>query len=253
MNGERSRVQLIKNRFETLSHSQDDQIITAVKKTKPVFQRSRTSINLIEATTCKGDSPIQNNILRSVNSNKVNRISRQTDDIKREFRSSIKRSPAFRKTGDRASKLHSPIEEKKKVVLNAENSEFPNLTDTLKKALKQPLPKGDPPRKPKRTFETNIQELGYVDCENRALTRKCLTKTLKTTSMTSEPEPVYMDPHMNHVTSECCKHTNNSKDLHYMVRNCDTQCNQIYFIVDIYNKNFFFSMIIKNTDFLFDF
>lgn len=221
MNGERSRVQLIKNKFETLSHAQDDQIITAIKKTKPVFQRSRTSINLLEATTCKGDSE---GVLRSLNSNKVNaksKISRQTDDIKREFRSSIKRSPAFRKTGDRASKLHSPIEEKKQSVISEVNSEFGNLTDTLKKALKQPLPKGDPPRKPKRTFETNIQELGYVECENRALPRKCLTKTLKTTSANIEPEPVYMDPCINHVTSECCKHTNNSKDLHYMVRYYD--------------------------------
>lgn len=222
MNGERSRVQLIRNQFE-LMQAQDDQIlITAVKKPKPVFQRSRTSINLIEAT-CKSDS-VQTNILRSVNSNKLSKLSRQTDDIKR---ASIKRSPAFRKTGDRTSKLHSPIDEKRSGASEG-STEFTNLTDTLKKALKQPLPSGPPPRKPKRTFETNIKEL-----ENKVLPRKeaeCSAKSLKTSrntklasntpsSVKSEPEPVYMDPCMNHVTSECCKHTNNSKDLHYMVRN----------------------------------
>lgn len=231
MNGEsvnvidiRSKVKL----FETLAQTQDDQIlISAVnKKPKPVFQRSRTSINLIEAT-CKSDS-VQTNVLRSVNSNKLSRLSRQTDDIKR---ASIKRSPAFRsKTGDRASKLHSGSPPSSIETRRTSSSEGPNtnLTDTLKKALKQPLPKGPPPRKPKRTFETNIKELIYVDSENKAL-----PKTLKTSrstnspSASSEPEPVYMDPCMNHVTSECCKHTNNSKDLHYMVRNVLRFCIQI--------------------------
>ncbi|XP_063700995.1 DENN domain-containing protein 2B-like [Culicoides brevitarsis] len=218
MNGERSRVQLIKSKFETLSHAQDDQIIatsSAVKKTKPVFQRSRTSTNLLEAktNTCN-DSPVQHNILRAVNSNKVTKVARQTDDIKKEFRSSIKRSPAFRKTGDRATKLPSPTSDEKKSL----EPEFVNLTDTLKKALKQPLPKGDPPRKPKRTFETNIEELGYVEiCKNKAKPRKrpeCLIIS-SPKSPEAEQEPVYMDPQFC-VKAECCSHTNNTKDLHYM-------------------------------------
>lgn len=86
MSFEVSRVQSIKNKFESLS-SQDDTLFTISSKPKPVlFQRSRTSLNLMPSKSQNENSDTINKhdkkdvpILR-VNKNK---FLRQTDDIKR--------------------------------------------------------------------------------------------------------------------------------------------------------------------------
>lgn len=86
------------------------------------------------------------------------RLSRQTSDpIKR---GSIKRSPAFR-IGEKQNKLSpvQPIEfdEKfeellKRCVTDTQKLQEAGMTDTIKAALKQPLPAGPPPKKPPRLF-----------------------------------------------------------------------------------------------------
>lgn len=224
MNVERSKVQSIRSQFENLSQAQDDILITAAnKKQKPVFQRSRTSINLIGATSKV--ELLKNNILRNNNCNISSKLTRQTDDTKR---ASIKRSPAFRKTGEKTTKLQGPIKSNKKEF--SHNFEDQILTETLKKALKQPLPTGPPPTKPKRTFETNIKELIHVEPANRVSPKKDKrsfsekhAKTFKTDKNAStsaltvrkEIEPIYMDP-CKDTNYKCLNHAS-SQDLHYMV------------------------------------
>lgn len=94
-------------------------------------------------------------------------------------RGSIKRSPAFR-VGDKNNKAvltklspTTPPEfddvkfEQLLQRCSTDNQKLQQaglgLTDTLKFALKQPLPAGPPPKKPPRTFESPIKELNIVE------------------------------------------------------------------------------------------
>lgn len=93
-------------------------------------------------------------------------------------RGSIKRSPAFR-VGDKNNKAvltklspTTPPEfddvkfEQLLQRCSTDNQKLQaglGLTDTLKFALKQPLPPGPPPKKPPRTFESPIKELNIVE------------------------------------------------------------------------------------------
>lgn len=94
-------------------------------------------------------------------------------------RGSIKRSPAFR-VGDKNNKAvltklspTTPPEfddvkfEQLLQRCSTDNQKLQQaglgLTDTLKFALKQPLPPGPPPKKPPRTFESPIKELNIVE------------------------------------------------------------------------------------------
>lgn len=114
--------------------------------------------------------------LKEIKENVEVRLSRHTSDPVK--RSSIKRSPAFRVGnggvgGDKTASngklpltktLSAPKDygtEKIDDLLkrcapddNDDNFDGISLTDTLKAALKQPLPTGPPPKKPPRTFET---------------------------------------------------------------------------------------------------
>lgn len=94
-------------------------------------------------------------------------------------RGSIKRSPAFR-VGDKNNKAvltklspTTPPEfddvkfEQLLQRCSTDNQKLQQaglgLTDTLKFALKQPLPAGPPPKKPPRTFDSPIKELNIVE------------------------------------------------------------------------------------------
>uniref|UniRef100_A0A336LVS7 CSON001458 protein n=1 Tax=Culicoides sonorensis TaxID=179676 RepID=A0A336LVS7_CULSO len=201
MNNNNSKVQFIKNQFETLSKIQDDIVITAGSKKKPIFERAHTSLNLFETNI-------------RANSNKT--VLKQQNDGKR---SSIKRSPAFRKMGDKVLKstyceklLETSVEDKRK------------FNDTIKRALKKPLPKGPPPRKPKRTFETNVKELIWLDNKTRTLSlsnKKDLNLIPSNISscqlkhnVNDTCEKLYMDPCTTQ--SICNKHVIDTNDLHYM-------------------------------------
>lgn len=110
--------------------------------------------------------------LKEIKENVEVRLSRHTSDpIKR---SSIKRSPAFRVNshGGDNKNVNNKLPLTKSVSIPKEfgekfdellkrcapevaaQSDELGLTDTLKAALKQPLPTGPPPKKPPRTFET---------------------------------------------------------------------------------------------------
>lgn len=96
------------------------------------------------------------------------KLIRQTSDPLR--RGSVKRSPAFREPSNKsvANKLSpQPIDsifnpfERQMSERRTESTIV--LTDTLRKALKQPLPDGPPPRKPPRTFESPIREVKDIE------------------------------------------------------------------------------------------
>lgn len=110
--------------------------------------------------------------LKEIKENVEVRLSRHTSDpIKR---SSIKRSPAFRVNshGGDNKNVNNKLPLTKSVSIPKEfgekfdellkrcapevtaQSDDTGLTDTLKAALKQPLPTGPPPKKPPRTFES---------------------------------------------------------------------------------------------------
>lgn len=87
------------------------------------------------------------------------KLSRHTSDpIKR---GSIKRSPAFRVGGGGGGtekpvrpKLSSPLPNEQEQQQQQEHQSYQGFTDTLKAALRQPLPTGPPPKKPPRAFST---------------------------------------------------------------------------------------------------
>lgn len=204
-----SRVQSMKSKFESLVNSESVDIQSNVKKLpiKPLFQRSRTCINLkTHSETSKEfirkysksnniEIPLQKQcsdsiVLRKNFNNPLTaslRINRDSKDESLKLirhssdsskRGSIKRSPAFR-VGDKNNKAiltklspTTPPEfddvkfEQLLQRCSTDNQKLQaglGLTDTLKFALKQPLPNGPPPKKPPRTFESPIKELNIVE------------------------------------------------------------------------------------------
>lgn len=111
----------------------------------------------LEAVAATGAplSEITENVQSGASTDGSSKLSRHTSDpIKR---GSIKRSPAFRVGGGVNEKpvrpkLSSPIPPN-----DEEQQQRPyqvGITDTLKAALRQPLPTGPPPKKPPRAFST---------------------------------------------------------------------------------------------------
>lgn len=106
------------------------------------------------------------------NVEQISRLSRHSSDPVK--RSSIRRSPAFR-VGEKpikavASKISKPVPEEDvpekidKFLKRSVDEKFlqPGITDTLKAALKQPLPPGPPPKKPPRAFESPKENVSTI-------------------------------------------------------------------------------------------
>lgn len=146
--------------------------------------------------------------LKEIRENIEIKLSRHTSDpIKR---SSIKRSPAFRINGN------NNTDQNGKLILSRSTSipkQFVNkidnivkwcvphgsmtenynnhigLTDTLKAALKQPLPKGPPPKKPPRSFELSGSE------SSTSTSSSSPSSAVKHLTVESKRnEPIYMEP-----------------------------------------------------------
>lgn len=165
-----NRVSSIRNKFETLfldhlDHDNNNNNSTITPKHPFVFRRSATTLNLpVSANNNKENAsrlsrrrdvleplmtmprklPLNGGVPVAVmNPN----FQRQNSDTRR---SSIKRSPAFR-VGDPHNKA---LLIKSKSLSDA--AVVPPLTDTLKKALRQPLPTGPPPKKPPRLIASPV-------------------------------------------------------------------------------------------------
>lgn len=168
----RNRVMSIRKKFETLCHLEHlDISVPDVKPREPkyLFQRSATTFNL-SALRNTGNNKENGNKCSSTAESTLSqlrksmrngcgekdmklsspsqptaminqtppRLIRQSSDPRR---ASIKRSPAFR-----VGETHQKTTLSKSSSLN----DCQQLTDTLKKALRQPLPAGPPPKKPPR-------------------------------------------------------------------------------------------------------
>lgn len=263
-----SVVQNLRAHFETIGGARDDLAVTTTvcKKPRPIFQRSKTSLQLTPpkisprtggATKTQSykvvpKNPVvaSNNLKNQKNSSSLlqQQFSRHTDDSKR---ASIKRSPAFRELRHknavhRTSSTPAPqplveIGESQLVEEAIRRNPDVNLTDTLKKALSQPLPSGPPPKKPPRAFEIAVIAGSKIEAiqvnNNKATVRQVTSDKISTfvdqnflgcfNCVNKDPiydlvpfEPIYMEPTLSRRPSKECaeRHDGNSgDDLHYMV------------------------------------
>lgn len=216
-NAHQNRVMSIRKKFETLCHLDLDLPVVPVginkqREPKYLFRRSATTLNLSVSRRQNGGSDKENGCtiatspttltnkptapavngkcsaeaalsrlrksMRNGNGDQNKSPSktiassspppalvRQTSDPRR---ASIKRSPAFR-VGETHQK--SPL---------AKSSSLNDcqLTDTLRKALRQPLPAGPPPKKPPRLLASPSEKKPFPRPEEEEVARLCWSKKL---------------------------------------------------------------------------
>lgn len=129
----------------------------------------------ISLSKCDNRSTKASSALKEIKENveQVDLLVRQTNDSSK--RSSIRRSPAFRvgekpikaiaaKATKTVSEEHSPEKVDKLLKRSVDDDKFmqPGITDTLKAALRQPLPSGPPPKKPPRLFESPKEDISTI-------------------------------------------------------------------------------------------
>ncbi|XP_055859137.1 uncharacterized protein LOC129921362 [Episyrphus balteatus] len=184
------RVSAIKSQFENLSGSTVPPSSSNSNKKNLLFQRTATSLDIPEKpknlkcitvvpTSCS-NSRIPTQLSRATQFKQVKsasldsevRLTRHTSDPVK--RSSIKRSPAFR-VGDKHNKAvfvkQNSLEPKellpekparlesflvRKCASDIDRLQQPGLTDSIRAALRRPLPSGPPPRKPPRVVSCGI-------------------------------------------------------------------------------------------------
>lgn len=163
----------------------NDKPIISVKSTNIRRQSSDTFLTKLDRTKVSKVSPL-NEIKENVE--QVNRLTRHTSDPVK--RSSIRRTPAFR-VGEKPIKAVASIVSKtvpeedvpekidKLLKRSVDNDKFlqPGITDTLKAALRQPLPQGPPPKKPPRAFESPKENINTIQLfEDKILKEKLESK-----------------------------------------------------------------------------
>ncbi len=148
-------------------------------------QSSDAFLSKFDGRTVKGSNGSSS--LKEIKENveQVNRLTRQTSDPVK--RSSIRRSPAFRVlekpikavVASIATKTvpEEDVPEKMEKLLKrtVDDKKFlqSGITDTLKAALRQPLPSGPPPKKPPRAFESPKEDINTIQLfEEKLLTEK---------------------------------------------------------------------------------
>lgn len=280
------RVKSITSKFENLNSLEPLDISGATINKTPnksfLFQRSATSLALVKTSKSKETSEFTDYKPRlsycldkakiSSKENYKPLVRQSSDPVKR---SSIKRSPAFR-IGEKQNKavLTKMIESEPKEFVDPKTSELnqTGLTDTLKKALKQPLPSGPPPKKPPRIFlETPTKEISPITEEpdplkvtpkltqlskvkNRTNLLNCLSCHIDTTLYdkvfeSAEPnpnrisEPIYMEPYSHLATDKIppevpdikLNHSSECPDCKY--GNGNGGDNDLHYMVSCLNKN----------------
>ena len=143
--------------------------------------------------------------LNEIKENVEVRLNRHTSDPVK--RGSIKRSPAFR-CGDKNAKITQKTsaiipkgfsdkfdELLKRCVTDTQKLQEAGLTDTLKAALKQPLPAGPPPKKPPRTFESPSPK---DDVDPLTLFENSLEATGKDGGTSKSPSPISPSSDLQH-------------------------------------------------------
>lgn len=160
-----SYVKTLKQKFEELDKKRFieplnlDITSLQINKKEPKFNYQRSA-------TC-----ISFNRNNNVDKEKVEypKQENQTDDNNRFQRHcqnssgrSIRRSPAFR-LDQQDKPNYSRNVDVKEIVSVLDEAEYLKKSDTIRRALLSPLPKGPPPKKPPRTFEKPIRDLNCID------------------------------------------------------------------------------------------
>lgn len=167
------RVQLIKDRFEKLEtdlEPLDVSTLRVKKQPKAYFQRSATCIDFSKLNlneNGKTTTEAENQVPKQ---NRFHQFQRQSSNSSTSSNKSIRRSPAFRlekhnKPSLKPSKVQSkdPVIAKPAIDLIIDEDEYLRTSETIKKALKNPLPLGPPPKKPPRTFDSPIRDISIVE------------------------------------------------------------------------------------------
>jgi len=182
----------LKNRFESLKTTNDDlQTLESqslrIKRSSPVkFQRSATCIDFSKLKIDNDDDDEQ----MSEEPPKENKepkfqFQRQTSNSSNASYKSVRRSPAFRldkQNKPQLAKPASPPKDKTEV----DELEYLQTSETIKKALRSPLPTGPPPKKPPRAF--NLPVLDAEIIKKFEQKRKVSPNTLPSTKRISKPE-----------------------------------------------------------------
>lgn len=213
----------------------DENLVTTRKRRNESINKGQSNEhfndNYIAKADCEEDKLKP---LKEIRGNVEIKLSRHTSDpIKR---SSIKRSPAFRINGNNGADKGGNLQLSRSTSIPKrfankidnivkwcvpdgsaiENSGSHGLTDTLKAALKQPLPKGPPPKKPPRSFELSSSEssssLSGLPSPN--------SNHNLFNALTNRDEPIYMEPFSHskfknsvppHVPEEMCRSRSEEK------------------------------------------
>ncbi|KAL5289302.1 DENND1A.2 family protein [Megaselia abdita] len=178
----------IKKNFENL-HENNNTALPVVSRKNHLFKRSATSFELLrkhEKPAAATDPPKTPANLYA----KVNKIPKSSSETFSRFnvdplkRSSVRRSPAFRMDKPnlikQTSVSNSPVDENEEIKeFLVKKSQTTNLqtclTNSMKAALRQPLPLGPPPKKPPRlSANSSPPEIKEKICflENHLVIRK---------------------------------------------------------------------------------
>ena len=177
------RVQLIKDRFEKLETDLepiDVSTLRAKKQPKEYFQRSATCIDFSKLNLNENGKTTTEAENQLPKQNRFNQFQRQSSTSSTCSNKSIRRSPAFRLEKHNKPSLKpikvqpkDPVLTKPAIDLIIDEAEYLRTSETIKKALKNPLPLGPPPKKPPRTFDSPIRDVSIVDeLEKRSIEMK---------------------------------------------------------------------------------
>lgn len=190
-----NQVQLLKNRFEKLNSDIESLDITTlrVKNDPPIiFKRSATCIDFSKLKLSEeSKDPVGKESVKS-------QFQRQFSNSSNSYKS-IRRSPAFRFDSQSRPSVAKNVTKDCLVKTKAEVDELTYLSTsaTIKKALLKPLPTGEPPKKPPRTFlspqftKKTDTEPSRESIQNRIHTLKISPNTLpKKVSKTEDKKPI---------------------------------------------------------------
>lgn len=252
-----SRVKSLLSKFENnLNGLNLEQSTNPTRPSFFTFKRSATCIDFNKLQS-GNDNENNKNIKNEIKSDSS--FDRPTSENSKRG-SIIRRSPAFRLHKNEKPAIGKAKDEKRHQHQLAPPSILPSdyayLSGTLRKALKQPLPIGPPPKKPPRTFEspikeivplptlesseessnsssnqnlTKIPEISSIESKKSAeSSRDCENHYYDTVSSVSyqdeSEEPIYSEPVIHRpresMNTSCCSnsdHLSDAGDLHYMV------------------------------------
>lgn len=203
-----NQVQLLKSRFENLNNSEIESLDIAVIRAK-----SEPPIKFSRSSTCIDFSKIRKEETPKDPSPEKKPFQRQSSNSSNSSYKSIRRSPAFRFDAQARPTVKSvaktgPKDEPEKKKLDFDEQEYFNSSATIRKALLKPLPTGNPPKKPPRTFMSPVfpkksdREAPLKPIQNRVQQLKISPNTLpKKTTKTEDKKGI--SNFLNCIISPC--------------------------------------------------